>query len=47
MFHSDVVGSLLRPSYLKEARDQFASGKLTDAEFKQIEDRAVDECIAL
>jgi len=47
MFHSDVVGSLLRPSYLKEARDQSASGKLTDAEFKQIEDRAVDECIAL
>jgi 5-methyltetrahydropteroyltriglutamate--homocysteine methyltransferase len=47
MFHSDVVGSLLRPSYLKEARDQFACGKLTDAEFKQIEDRAVDECIAL
>ena len=47
MFHSDVVGSLLRPSYLKEARDQFASGKLTDAKFKQIEDRAVDQCIAL
>ena len=47
MFHSDVVGSLLRPAYLKEARDGFAAGKLTDAEFKQVEDRAVDECIAL
>ena len=47
MFRSDVVGSLLRPSYLKEAREQFASGKLTDAEFKTIEDRAVDECIDL
>jgi 5-methyltetrahydropteroyltriglutamate--homocysteine methyltransferase len=47
MFRSDVVGSLLRPSYLKDARDQFASGKLTDAEFKQIEDRAVDECVDL
>src|SRR2546421_3702646 len=47
MFRSDIVGSLLRPSYLKEARDQFASGKLTDAKFKQIEDRAVDDCIAL
>ena len=47
MFHGDVVGSLLRPSYLKEARDQFAVGKLTDAEFKRIEDRAVDECIDL
>jgi 5-methyltetrahydropteroyltriglutamate--homocysteine methyltransferase len=47
MFRSDVVGSLLRPGYLKDARDQFAAGKLTDAEFKQVEDRAVDECIAL
>jgi 5-methyltetrahydropteroyltriglutamate--homocysteine methyltransferase len=47
MFHSDVVGSLLRPPYLKQARDQFASAKLTDAEFKRIEDRAVDECIDL
>jgi 5-methyltetrahydropteroyltriglutamate--homocysteine methyltransferase len=47
MFHSDVVGSLLRPSYLKEARDQFATRNLTDAEFKRIEDRAVDECVDL
>lgn len=47
MFHSDVVGSLLRPAYLKDAREGFASGKLTDAEFKAIEDRAVDECIDL
>jgi 5-methyltetrahydropteroyltriglutamate--homocysteine methyltransferase len=47
MFHSDVVGSLLRPAYLKEARDQFAARKLADAEFKQIEDRAVDECVNL
>ena len=47
MFHSDVVGSLLRPTYLKEGRDQFASGKLSAAEFKAIEDRAVNECIDL
>ena len=47
MFRSDVVGSLLRPNYLKEARNQFASGKLSDAEFKAIEDRAVNECIDL
>ena len=47
MFHSDVVGSLLRPSYLKEGRDQFASGKLSAAEFKAIEDCAVNECIDL
>ena len=47
MFHSDVVGSLLRPTYLKEGRDQFASGKLSAAEFKAIEDGAVNECIDL
>ncbi|MGB8772731.1 MAG: cobalamin-independent methionine synthase II family protein [Terriglobales bacterium] len=47
VYRSDVVGSLLRPAYLKEARDQFAAGKLADAAFKKIEDRAVDECIDL
>ncbi len=47
VYRSDVVGSLLRPAYLKEARDQFAAGKLSDAAFKKIEDRAIDECIDL
>ncbi len=46
-YRSDVVGSLLRPTYLKEARDHHATGAISDAEFKQIEDRAVDEAIAL
>src|SRR5512143_2652425 len=46
-YKSDVVGSLLRPPYLKEARERHAAGKLSDAEFKKIEDRAVDEAIAL
>ena len=36
MYRSDVVGSLLRPAYLKEARDQFAGGKLSDAAFKLV-----------
>src|SRR6202521_1531402 len=47
MYRSDVVGSLLRPAYLKEARNKFAAGNLTPAEFKAIEDRAVNECIDL
>jgi 5-methyltetrahydropteroyltriglutamate--homocysteine methyltransferase len=47
VYRSDVVGSLLRPAYLKQARDQFAAAKLADAEFKQVEDQAVDECIDL
>lgn len=46
-YRTDVVGSLLRPAYLKEARADFEAGKLSDQEFKQIEDRAVDEAIAL
>jgi 5-methyltetrahydropteroyltriglutamate--homocysteine methyltransferase len=44
---SDVVGSLLRPAYLVDARRQLEAGDLTPAEFKRIEDRAVDEAIAL
>ncbi len=47
MFRSDVVGSLLRPAYLKEARERHEAGQISDAEFKPIEDRAVDEAIAL
>jgi 5-methyltetrahydropteroyltriglutamate--homocysteine methyltransferase len=47
VYRSDVVGSLLRPAYLKEAREQFAAGKLSDAEFKRVEDRAVDEAVDL
>ncbi|HEV3217581.1 MAG TPA: cobalamin-independent methionine synthase II family protein [Vicinamibacterales bacterium] len=47
VMRSDVVGSLLRPQYLKDAREQYQNGRLTGAEFKKIEDRAVDEAVAL
>jgi 5-methyltetrahydropteroyltriglutamate--homocysteine methyltransferase len=46
-YRSDVIGSLLRPDYLKLAREQRQSQALTAAAFKMIEDRAVDESIAL
>src|SRR6267154_4628502 len=46
-YHSEVVGSLLRPTYLVEARKQFEAGQMSAAEFKVVEDRAVDEAIAL
>src|SRR5579884_2845486 len=46
-FHSEVVGSLLRPPYLVEARQQLEAGQIDPASFKRIEDRAVDEAIAL
>jgi 5-methyltetrahydropteroyltriglutamate--homocysteine methyltransferase len=44
---SDVVGSLLRPEYLKEARKRLEAGELGAATFKEIEDRAVNEAIDL
>jgi len=46
-YRSDVVGSLLRPAYLIEARQQYEAGQLSAAEFKRLEDRAVDEAIQL
>ena len=45
--HADVVGSLLRRPELLKARADVAAGQTTQAEFKAIEDRAVDEAVAL
>ena len=44
---SDVVGSLLRPPALLEAREQLERGELSAAEFKRAEDAAVDEALRL
>jgi methionine synthase II (cobalamin-independent) len=44
---TDVVGSLLRPPELVAAQERLASGELAIPEFKRIEDRAVDDAIAL
>ena len=46
-WHSEVVGSLLRPTYLAEARKQYEAGQMNAAAFKSVEDRAVNEAIAL
>lgn len=45
--HVDVVGSLLRPPELLEAQRQLAAGTIGPAQFKEIEDQAVDAAIAL
>lgn len=45
--HADVVGSLLRPPALLKAQDDLAAGRISHARFKDIEDRAVDEAVAL
>src|SRR5579872_1669139 len=46
-YRADVVGSLLRPPELKEARDRLERGDISHLDFKQIEDRAVDDAIRL
>jgi 5-methyltetrahydropteroyltriglutamate--homocysteine methyltransferase len=45
--HADVVGSLLRPPELLAVQKQLAAGSLSSSEFQEIEDRAVDDAIAL
>ena len=45
--HTDVVGSLLRPQALLDARQRFEQGELEPAEFKRVEDAAVDAAVAL
>ena len=47
VYRADTIGSLLRPQYLKLAREQFEAGQLGTAEYKEIEDRAVDQAIAM
>jgi 5-methyltetrahydropteroyltriglutamate--homocysteine methyltransferase len=44
---ADVVGSLLRPACLLEARTAWREGRLGEVELRGIEDRAVTEAIAL
>src|SRR5512145_40779 len=44
---ADIIGSLLRPPELLQAQKQLASGTISQAQFKAIEDRAVDDAIAL
>jgi 5-methyltetrahydropteroyltriglutamate--homocysteine methyltransferase len=46
-FHADVIGSLLRPRYLSEARAAADASQLDAEAFKRTEDRAVDEAIAM
>jgi len=45
--HADVVGSLLRPPELLKAQKQLAAGTISASHFKEIEDRAVNEAVAL
>jgi 5-methyltetrahydropteroyltriglutamate--homocysteine methyltransferase len=44
-FRADHVGSLLRPKAVLEARDKAASGEITAAQLKEIEDAAIKDAI--
>lgn len=44
-FKYDIVGSFLRPEELKQARSEFAEGKINGAELKSIEDKAIIDLI--
>lgn len=44
-FRNDVVGSFLRPQELKEARANFAAGKITQEQLTQVEDRCIIDLI--
>lgn len=46
-FRADVVGSLLRPAYLKQARAQQRAGEIDAAALAKIEDKAIREAVAL
>jgi len=43
----DVVGSLLRPAFLKQARKRYDEGSLSEPELRKVEDRAVRQAVAL
>lgn len=45
-FKYDVVGSFLRPGYLKKAREEFANKTIDAKQLKAIEDKAIQELVA-
>src|SRR5438874_430698 len=47
IYRAQTIGSMLRPASLREARRTFRQGSTSAATFKEIEDRAVDEALAL
>jgi 5-methyltetrahydropteroyltriglutamate--homocysteine methyltransferase len=45
-FRADMVGSLLRPAVLKDARAKHTAGAISDAELRAVEDREIEKIIA-
>jgi 5-methyltetrahydropteroyltriglutamate--homocysteine methyltransferase len=47
IYRAQTIGSMLRPAALREARRALRRGELSAAAFKRIEDRAVDDVLAI
>lgn len=47
IYRADVVGSMLRPAWLLDARQQFRAGTMAPEAYEEIEDRAVSEAISI
>jgi 5-methyltetrahydropteroyltriglutamate--homocysteine methyltransferase len=46
-FRADHVGSLLRPKELRDARESHKAGRLSDAELRKVEDKAIAEAVKM
>lgn len=44
-FQFDIVGSFLRPDYLKQARNEYVQGKISSEELTAVEDKAITDLI--
>ncbi|KPL01151.1 MAG: methionine synthase [candidate division Zixibacteria bacterium SM23_73_3] len=47
MLQTTTVGSFPKPAYLVKARNEFASGKISEEKLSQLEKKATEECIRL
>ncbi len=45
-FKFDIVGSFLRPDFLKKARSEYSNGKITLEQLKKVEDEAIKDLIS-
>lgn len=45
IFRADHIGSFLRPTYLLEAREQFAKGEIDAKQLRSVEDKAITEIV--
>ena len=44
-YRYDIVGSFLRPDYLKDARAEYAEGTLSADQLREVEDKAINELV--